>query len=161
MKDQENLFIKMALDAWKIQIERTSSLINSLSDEQLRQEVAPGRNSGVYLLGHLTAVHDALFTLLGIGDRMYAHFDEIFVNNPDKSGLPKPGAQELRSSWIAVNQKLSQHFESFSLKDWFTKHTAISDEDFKKEPHRNRLNVLLNRTGHLANHLGQLIFLKP
>jgi len=160
MTEQEKLFIKMALDAWNIQIDRTSKLINSLNDEQLQREVAPGRNSGVYLVGHLTAVHDALFPLLGLGDRMYPHLEEIFEKNPDKSGLAKPEARELRSCWVAVNEKLAQHFNGFSIKDWLRKHTAISDEDFQKEPHRNRLNVLLNRTSHLANHLGQMIFLK-
>lgn len=44
--------------------------------------------------------------------------------------------------------------------DWFAKHTAVSDEDFAKEPHRNRLNVLLSRTIHQSNHLGQLSLLK-
>jgi len=40
------------------------------------------------------------------------------------------------------------------------KHTSVSEEDFAKEPHRNRLNVLTTRTTHLASHYGQLIFLK-
>ena len=33
-------------------------------------------------------------------------------------------------------------------------------EDFIKEPHRNKLNVLLTRTTHLAYHAGQLALLK-
>lgn len=160
MTDQEKLFIKMALDAWTIQIDRTSKLINSLSDEQLQQEVAPGRNTGIYLVGHLAAVHDALFPLLGLGQRFYPELDEVFVKNPDKSGLPKPDAKEIRKYWADVNQKLSHHFNGFTMKDWLQKHTAVSDEDFAKEPHRNRINVLLNRTSHLANHLGQMTFLK-
>ena len=44
------------------------------------------------------------------------------------------------------------------------KSTAIlnnaTDEDFAKEPARNKLSVLLNRTNHLAYHLGQLRLLK-
>lgn len=160
MTDQEKLFIKMAMDAWNIQIDRTTKLINALTDEQLQREVSPGRNTGIYLVGHLTAVHDSLFTLLGLGERLYPQLDEIFVKNTDKSGLAKPRPEELRTYWNSVNQKLDEHFNSFSMHDWLQKHTAISDEDFQKEPHRNRLNVLLNRTGHLANHLGQMIFLK-
>ena len=150
----------MALDAWNIQIDRTNKLFNSLSDDQLGQEVAPGRNSGIYLLGHLTAVHDALFPLLGLGEKLYPQLDEIFIKNPDKSGLAKPATKELRNSWNDVNEKLQKHFNHFSIEEWFQRHTAISEADFEKEPHRNRLNVLLNRTSHLANHLGQLIFLK-
>ena len=158
--DQQQLFIKMAIDAWNIQIERTNKLFNSLSDDDLKQQVAPGRNSGVYLLGHLTAVHDALFSLLGLGERLCPHLDEIFVKNPDRSGLQQPETKQLRNYWNEVNGKLGNHFNNFSVQEWFQKHTAISDIDFQKEPYRNRLNVLLNRTAHLANHLGQLIFLK-
>jgi len=36
---------------------------------------------------------------------------------------------------------------------------AVSDEDFSKEPHRNKLNVIINRTNHMSYHLGQLILL--
>ena len=160
IKDPQQLFVNMALDAWNIQIERTNKLFNSLSDDQLGHEVAPGRNSGIYLLGHLTAVHDALFPLLGLGEKLYPQLDEVFIKNPDKSGLEKPATKELRNCWNDVNEKLQKRFNNFSIEEWFQKHTAISEADFEKEPHRNRLNVLLNRTSHLANHLGQLIFLK-
>jgi hypothetical protein len=37
---------------------------------------------------------------------------------------------------------------------------TVSPEDFAKEPHRNRLNVLISRTNHMANHIGQLLLLK-
>jgi hypothetical protein len=158
--DQQQLFVKMAMDAWNIQVDRTNKLFNALSDDQLKQEVAPGRNSGTYLLGHLTAVHDALLPLLGLGERLYPELDEVFIKNPDKSGLSKPDTKDLRQYWNAVNSKLEKHFANFSVDDWFKRHTAISESDFEKEPHRNRLNVLLNRTAHLANHLGQLTFLK-
>ena len=43
--------------------------------------------------------------------------------------------------------------------DWFTKHSAISAEDFAKEPHRNKLNILINRTVHQGYHMGQLAYL--
>ncbi len=94
VKDPQQLFVNMALDAWNIQIDRTNKLFNSLSDDQLGQEVAPGRNSGIYLLGHLTAVHDALFPLLGLGEKFYPQLDEIFIKNPDKSGLAKPATKD-------------------------------------------------------------------
>ena len=57
----------MALDGWNSQIKRTNQLFDSLTDEQLANEVAPNRNTGVYLLGHLAAVHDGMLALLGLG----------------------------------------------------------------------------------------------
>ena len=43
--------------------------------------------------------------------------------------------------------------------EWFTRHANITEADFPKEPHRNRLNVLLSRTNHLAYHRGQMVLL--
>ena len=160
MTNQQQLTIKMAHDAWNGQATRADKLISSLSDEQLGQEVAPGRNSGIYILGHLTAVHDAMFPLLGVGEKLHPELEHIFIKNPDKSGIQKPATKDLRNYWSEVNNKLSQHFNQFTLDEWFQKHNSVTAEDFEKEPHRNKLNVLLNRTNHLAYHLGQLAFLK-
>jgi hypothetical protein len=55
---------------------------------------------------------------------------------------------------------LSEHFSKLSFTEWFQKHNAVSETDFAKEPHRNKLNIVINRTNHLANHLGQLLLLK-
>jgi hypothetical protein len=158
--DQQQLMIKMTLDAWNVYISRTDKLFNELTDEQLANEVAPGRNTGIYLLGHLAAVHDAMLPLFGLGEKLYPELEDIFIKNPDKSGLQKPITKELRKYWLEVNTKLSDRFNQFTADEWFQKHTAVSAEDFAKEPHRNKLNVLINRTNHLSNHLGQLVFLK-
>lgn len=160
MVNQQQLIIKMALDAWNTRLTRADKLLNSLSDEELKGEVAPGRNSGIYLFGHLIAVHDALFPLLGIGEKLYPGLEDIFLKKPDRSGIEKPGVEELKNYWSDVHNKLSQHFNDFTFDEWFQKHTDVSDKDFEKEPNRNRLNVLLNRTNHFSYHLGQLAFLK-
>lgn len=160
MTNQQQIIIKMALDPWNTNVNKANQLFDSLSDEQLKEEVAPARNSGIYLLGHLTAVHDALFPILGLGDKLHPQLEDIFIKNPDKSGIEKPMTKDVRNYWAEVNNKLSQHFNQFTADEWFQKHTYISDEDFEKEPHRNKLNVLLSRTNHLGYHLGQLAFLK-
>jgi len=41
--------------------------------------------------------------------------------------------------------------------DWRQRHTAVSEEDFAKDPSRNRFAVLLSRTNHLSYHLGQAL----
>ena len=151
----------MALDAWNIQISRTSKLFDSLTDEQLSAEVAPDRNSGIYLLGHLAAVHDAMLPLLRVGQKLRPEMEEVFVKKPDRSGQEKPPVAELRKYWAQVNETLAASFGRLTAGEWFERHAAISEEDFQKEPHRNRLNLVMNRTAHLANHLGQLTFLKP
>jgi hypothetical protein len=158
--EQNQLSAKIALDSLNQQLGRANKLIEGLTDEQLAQEVAPGRNSGTYLLGHLAAVHDMMLPLLGIGDRMHPELDEVFIKNPDKSGLPKPAAKQLRENWNSINTNLTSKLASLTPEQWFERHTSVSEEDFKKEPHRNRLNVVSGRTQHLAYHMGQMAFLK-
>lgn len=160
MSTEQEVFIKIGLDAWNIYVERTNKLFESLTDEQLQQQVAPNRNTALYLLGHLTAVHDGMLPLLGFRDRLYPSLQEVFIKNPDRSGLEKPAASLLRQYWKEVNEALAGHFSKLTSDEWFQKHDSVSAEDFLKEPHRNRLNVLVNRTNHLASHYGQLVFLK-
>ena len=59
-----DLFISVALNAWRSNIERADKTFGGLTSKQLLQEVAPGKNRLIYLWGHLTAVHDAMLPQL-------------------------------------------------------------------------------------------------
>ena len=59
-------------------------MLDTLSDEHLAAETAPGANRGIYLLGHLAAVSDGLLPLLGFGEKLYPQLEEVFLTNPDK-----------------------------------------------------------------------------
>ncbi|MBI4944816.1 MAG: DinB family protein [Bacteroidetes bacterium] len=154
------IMVKMALDAWNSQIKNGDDLLEKLSDEQLMTEVAPGRNRGIYLVGHLVAVHDRMLPLLGLGEQLYPQLNEPFLKNPDNAKAAMPSVKELRQFWKNINSTLADHFSKMQSDAWFQKHTSVSAEDFAKEPHRNKLNTILSRTSHLSNHLGQLVFLK-
>ena len=151
----EELFLAVALNGWKGNIERADKIFSGLSEEELLKEVAPGKNRLIYLWGHLTAVHDAMLPLLGFGRRRYPEFDVAFISNPDKTQAEIPPVESVRKAWKEVNGKLFEGFAGFSTADWLKKHAAVSEEDFLKEPLRNRLAILLSRTNHLAYHLGQ------
>lgn len=157
---QNNLVVKMTLTAWDTQNDYLNKLIASLSDEQLAKEIAPGRNTGVYLLGHLIAVSDAMLPLLGFGERLYPELEEPFLKMADKSGQSMPSVAALKQKLEAVNSKLAAHFNAATTDEWLSRHMSVSPEDFVKEPHRNKLNVVISRTNHLANHIGQLLLLK-
>lgn len=154
------LIIKMVLDTWHSKIKDADNLFEKLTDEQLQNEVAPGRNRGIYLLGHLTAVHDMMLPLLNMGERLYPQLDERFIKNPDKSKTEITSAKDLREYWKNINSILANHFNSLQQDEWLKKHNSVSAEDFIKEPHRNKLNVVISRTNHLSYHLGQLTLLK-
>ena len=71
-----------------------------------------------------------------------------------------PAIDELKKYWNEVNTELTEHFSTMQPAEWFAPHTAVSEKDFEKEPHRNKLNVLITRSTHQSYHLGQLAYLK-
>jgi hypothetical protein len=153
----EASYAALGLKAWKTQIERADKLFGGLSSEEAQREIAPGRNRLLYLWGHLTAIHDAMLPLLGIGERLHPEFDVSFVSTPDKSQAAIPSHEQVRQAWKNVNSELSEGFEKMSWPDWLQRHTAVSEEDFAKDASRNRFAILLSRTNHLSYHLGQAV----
>ncbi|MBK9414439.1 MAG: DinB family protein [Bacteroidetes bacterium] len=157
-KDQ--IIVKMVMDRWNASIENCNKLLNAVNDEQLQREVAPGKNRGIYLLGHLIAVHDRMLVLLNMGEKKYPELSKAFLEEADKVVTEIPSAKDLRSKWNEQKEEMKQKFERLTSDNWFERHTSVSEEDFAKEPHRNKLNILLTRTTHLQYHIGQLVYLK-
>ena len=158
--DQTALAVKLVLDAWKAQNSRVDKMIASYTDEQWNRDTSTGRNSGFYLLGHLAAVNDAMLPILGFGSRLHPELEQMFLKSPDKSGQEFPSLETLKSYWKSINDTLTPQLDGLSTDDWFTRHTAVSEADFAKEPHRNKLNLVINRTIHQGYHIGQLVYLK-
>jgi hypothetical protein len=157
---EKTVSIKMVTDAWFSYIERVNKLINSLTEEQITADTSPGRNSGLYLFGHLIAIHDDMIPILGFGERLYPQLDRAFVDNPDKLGLETPAVDTLKSYWNTINIKLADHIRNMPEDEWFSRHNKVAEADFAKEPHRNKLNILINRTNHMSYHLGQMVYLE-
>jgi hypothetical protein len=151
----EASLIDSALRGWKSNVDRTTKLFGALTEEQLLDPIAPGKNRLIYLWGHLAASSDALLPLLGLGARLHPELDSIFISHPDGYSQDTLSGADLRRIWNEVNDALWTAFSNLSPSDWAQRHTAVSEEDFKLEPHRNRFTVLLGRTAHLAYHFGQ------
>jgi hypothetical protein len=149
--------VAVGLKVWKAQIERADKLFGSLSSEEVQRDIAPGKNRLLYLWGHLTAIHDAMLPLMGMGARLHPDFDIAFVSSPDKSQAFIPSHEQVRQAWKTVNGELWKGFEKMSLPDWVQRHAAVSEEDFAKDASRNRFAILLSRTNHLSYHLGQAV----
>jgi hypothetical protein len=146
MENRNEILLKIVINNWNSQLTRADKLFSVLTDKQLSQTIGDNRNSGVYLLGHLTAINDAMLPILGLGERLFPELSEIYI-------------ERLRENWKQVNVLLASKLEELISDQLFEKHNSVSLEDFKKEPHRNKLNVILSRTSHLSYHLGQLIML--
>jgi len=150
----------MTLDRWYGSVASLDKVLNVLTDDQLLKETAPGKNRGIYLLGHLVAVHDDMLTLLDLGEKQHPELTEPFIKMADKVTTELPSVAELRDYWSGQRALHREKFDQFTADQWFEKHTAVSADDFAKEPHRNKLNIIISRTSHLQYHTGQIALLK-
>ena len=153
----EQLFVDTTLRAWKFNVDRVEKSFAALTDEQLEARVAPGRNRLLYLLGHLAAVHDRMLPLLGAGERRHPELDKVFLEEADSGGPSPVAASALKDILIDTDRALWSAFTQWTPAEWLSRHTAVSAEEFGKEPHRNKLSVLLSRNSHLAFHHGQIV----
>jgi hypothetical protein len=150
------LYTDTALRAWKLVIAQLDKMFSSMNDEELLREVAPGRNRVFYLMGHLTAVHDRLLPMLGLGERLHPELDDDFLTNADRVTADRVAPEAVRLAWSEVNARLTAAMAALPPEEWLKKHGAVSDEDFAKDPLRNRLSVLQTRTTHAGFHAGQI-----
>jgi hypothetical protein len=153
----EEILTKTVLNSWKSVNHRYSEVISQISEEDLKKEIAPGRNRVLYIVGHVTATNDRLFTLLGIGERKYRDLDSVYIDQPDGAADVPIVPSALKAASEDVAWWLTEALERLRPENWLEKHTAVSDEDFAKDPSRNRLAVVLSRTNHMSYHLGQIM----
>ena len=78
---QPQLFIKIVIAEWDKQNNNFNKLLSSLTGEQLSKEIAPGKNTGIYLVGHLIAVSDSMLPLLSFGEKLFPQLENIFIKN--------------------------------------------------------------------------------
>ena len=87
-------FTSVAVKSWKLVIGRLNDLIEAADEEKLERQVAQDRNRVLYIVGHLTAVHDRLFPMLGLGERLHPELDAVCLSLRDPQQLD-PVAQLL------------------------------------------------------------------
>jgi hypothetical protein len=152
--------ITNAIISWDIQIKAITNYFNKYEDAFYLKEIAPGRNRPIYLMGHLIAENDRMISFLDKGEKLFPELEEIFITNADKTSESIPTIGELKHKWNELNSHLSNIFSSMAPEEWLERHTRVSPEDFAKEPHRNKLAILLSRTNHNSYHYGQMMLLK-
>jgi hypothetical protein len=153
----EQILVDAALRAWKFNIDRVEKSFAALTDEQLETRLAPGRNRLLYLLGHIAAVHDRMLPLLGAGERRHPELDAVFLEEADTGSGSPVATSALKDILVDTDRALWDAFTKWTPAEWLSRHTAVSAEDFAKEPHRNKVSVLLSRNSHLAFHHGQIV----
>jgi uncharacterized damage-inducible protein DinB len=148
--------LDICLLQWETYNRRAQKIIETLTDQNFNKPIVNGGNSPSWILGHLADTDDKLLELFGIGKRLYPELDKIYHHEKGNNQTGHLTKDELAKRWTAISAELDKAFKSWTEQEWMSRHTAVSEEDFKKEPHRNKLNVMLSRVSHKASHLGQI-----
>src|SRR5258707_1890956 len=122
----EALYTNTALRAWNLVIAQLDKMFSSLNDEELQREVAPGRNRVFYLMGHLTAVHDRLLPMLGLGERLHPELDDDFLTNADRVTADRVAPKTVRLAWSEGNARLTPAMAALPPAEGLQRHGAGS-----------------------------------
>jgi uncharacterized damage-inducible protein DinB len=148
--------LEICLLQWDAFNRRAQKMLESISEENFNRPIFAGGNSPSWLMGHLADTEDALLELFGIRKRMFPELAKIYHHEKGNNQTGHLSKVELTAKWNEISAELDRAFKAMSESDWHGRHTAVSEEDYKKEPHRNKLNVMLSRVTHKASHLGQI-----
>lgn len=146
--EQARLFTRIALNTWKATVGRFDDIVAASSDEELEREVTPGKSRLFYLIGHLTALHDRLLPVLGLGERRHAELDAEFGEERDEHRTSAVSPRRVRQLWSEVNATVLAGMERLTPEQWLEQPPAAV------EP--SRLSVLLNWTDHVSLHSTQI-----
>jgi uncharacterized damage-inducible protein DinB len=152
--------LQICLLQWDTYNRIMQKVINTISDENFNLPIVPNGNSPSWLLGHLVDTDDKLLELFGIGKRMAPELSSIYHHERGTNQLGHLSKEDLNTTWNTIVSELDKSFKAMTEADWLSRHMSITEEDFKKEPHRNKLNVFLSRIEHKASHLGQIAMQK-
>jgi len=133
-------------------------LLKDLTDEDLRTELSPGKNHGIWILGHLIASDDDFSLFMGTGNPVYPEIQELFgqgskLQSPDKY----PDVKSLRVKWDEICEKNRKIYSQLKDEDFEKPHAMIKnyDTDYFKTKGR----VIMAWQIHQAYHAGQLAVL--
>lgn len=132
--------------------------LNSLTDENLKTEVAPGQNHGVYILGHLIVSDDDFSGYMGKGDYLYPDYRKMFGQN-SKCLSPEnyPPVPELREAWRKVCEKNQKIYEELTDEELEQYHAIPQDPAHPENDYfRTKARIIMAWQLHQAYHVGQL-----
>jgi uncharacterized damage-inducible protein DinB len=155
---QASQIVKQVINFWLAQNKAINDFFTKHENDVYLKEVAPGRNSGIYLLAHLIATNDGMIPLLDLGDKLFPE-PEPLAKEAESAVTFKLSIDQLKKQRDKLNTELEIRVNTLSVSQWLERHTAVSAEDFLLDPTRNKLNILITRASHQNYHRGQLVFL--
>jgi hypothetical protein len=132
--------------------------LDELTDEELRSDIIPGKNHGVWILGHLVASDDTLSEYLGYGPTL---FPETQRYAQGQLLLPvdecKPPSV-LRDEWKKVCEKNETIYQRLTDAELDEPHAMLQGNP-ENDYFKTKQGVIINWSLHQVHHAGQLALL--
>lgn len=152
----ENPTSDFVYQQWKMLInDWIDGLLKSFKDEDYLIEISPGKNHGVFILGHLVASDDDFSLYMGKGDFLFPEYQDMFASgSPLKPASEYPTVKEILEKWKAVcdkNEKIYQELTDAELSEY---HELCKDPE--KDWFKTKARVVQAWQLHQNYHAGQL-----
>jgi hypothetical protein len=133
--------------------------LDALTDDELRAEIVPGRNHGIWILGHLIASDDDLSLYINKEPILFPELQELFKQGSTVQDISKyPPIPELRQKWQKVCEKNGNVFKQLTDEMLDEYHEMIQG-DPEKDYFKTKEVVIINWTLHQIHMAGQLALL--
>jgi hypothetical protein len=133
--------------------------LDRLTNDDLALEIIPGRNHGVWILGHLIASDDDLSLFLGKGPLLFPEYQALFAQGcPCRAAGEYPSPDLLREQWDAVCAKNTRIHAALTDDELDLPHDMVegnpADDYFG-----TKARVIMHWHMHQAYEAGQLALL--
>lgn len=152
--------VNVYFDLWKSMFGWVNMYLNGLENEDLKMELTPKGNHGVWILGHLIASEDDLSEYLGKGVMLFPDYQDMFKQSSQLQATENyPAIDLLRDQWQQVCSKNKNIYLKLTDHELAEPHEKIEgnpEDDFFKTKEGCIKNWIL----HQMHHAGQLAVLR-
>jgi hypothetical protein len=153
--------VKLLYEQWKNMVFWVEMYLKLLSDEDLQQEITPGGNNGIWLLGHLIASEDDLAEFIGDGEILFPEYQEKFKKGGNILSVEScPTTKQLKEDWKKVLAKNEKLYASLTDEELSSPHNKILDDDIENDFFKTKERCISFWHFHQVHHAGQLALLK-
>lgn len=151
----ENILSKQFQRQHEMMTEWVSGTIEPLSDEEFKMELSPGKNHGVWLMGHLVTSDDDFSMFMGKSEVMFPEYYELFGQG-SKLLPPEsyPPVSELKDAWEKVCEKNRKIYTELTDDELQQPHALV--KDYERDYFKTKERVIMAWHLHQLYHAGQL-----
>jgi len=129
--------------------------VNRLSDDEYKYELSPGKNHGVWILGHLITSDDDFSLFMGKGEMLYPEYTAIFGEGSKLQPVENyPDVPLLKEQWNNVIKKNRKVYTQIADAELDEPHCMV--KDYEKDFFKTKINIITHWQLHEMFHAGQL-----